>query len=151
MLYGLYDSIYFHHLFIHWFTLKLLTMFSYCNAEINIWNTNIRSFVSHSYSIFSFFIVVTVVVETGFLLVYLSLSWNLLCRPCWPQSHRDLPTSAPQVLVLKVCTTTTPPSVSFLRIIHIIFLRVSINWHFYQQCIFLFLHVFTNTWYHLSF
>ena len=28
-----------------------------------------------------------------------------LCKPGWPQTHRDLPASASQVLGLKVCTT----------------------------------------------
>jgi hypothetical protein len=40
--------------------------------------------------------------------VYLWLSWNKFCRPGWPQTHRDLPASAFQVLRLKVCATTTP-------------------------------------------
>ncbi|CAO2628824.1 hypothetical protein LEMLEM_LOCUS20187, partial [Lemmus lemmus] len=35
-----------------------------------------------------------------------SLSYNLLCRPGWPQTHRDPPVSASQVLGLKVCSAT---------------------------------------------
>ena len=30
-----------------------------------------------------------------------------LCRPSWPQTHRDPPASASQVLILKACATTT--------------------------------------------
>ena len=33
------------------------------------------------------------------------LSWNSLCRPGWPLTHRDLLASAFQVLGLKACTT----------------------------------------------
>jgi hypothetical protein len=38
--------------------------------------------------------------------VYLLLSWNLLCRPGWSQTHRNPPASASPVLGLKTCTTT---------------------------------------------
>jgi hypothetical protein len=31
------------------------------------------------------------------------LSWNLLCKPGWPHTYRDLPSSSSQVLELKVC------------------------------------------------
>ena len=34
------------------------------------------------------------------------LSWNLLYRPGWPQTHRDPPTSASPVLGLKECAST---------------------------------------------
>lgn len=34
------------------------------------------------------------------------LSWNLLYRPVWPQIHKDVPTSASQVLASKVCITS---------------------------------------------
>ena len=33
------------------------------------------------------------------------LPWNLLCRPCWPQTHRDLPASNSQVLEQKASAT----------------------------------------------
>jgi hypothetical protein len=36
------------------------------------------------------------------------LSWNSLCSPGWPQSHRDPSASAFQMLGLKACAT--PPS-----------------------------------------
>ncbi|XP_050006399.1 XK-related protein 8 isoform X2 [Alexandromys fortis] len=39
--------------------------------------------------------------------VSLWLSWNSLCRPDWPLTHRDPPASASRVLGLKVCTATT--------------------------------------------
>lgn len=32
--------------------------------------------------------------------------WDLLCRPCWPQTQRDPPVSTTQVLGLKACITT---------------------------------------------
>ena len=35
------------------------------------------------------------------------------CRPGWPQTHRDLPTSASQVLGLKVCTSTARLAAEF--------------------------------------
>ena len=40
------------------------------------------------------------------LTVWFWLPWNLLCRQGWHRPPRDLPTSASQVLGLKVCTTT---------------------------------------------
>ena len=36
-----------------------------------------------------------------------------LCRPDWPQTHRDPPASASRVLRLKACTTTAQPASSF--------------------------------------
>jgi len=33
------------------------------------------------------------------------LAWNSLCRPDWPQTHRDPPASASLVLGWKVCST----------------------------------------------
>jgi hypothetical protein len=35
-----------------------------------------------------------------------SLTWNSICRPGWPRTHRDLPISASQMLRLGACTTT---------------------------------------------
>ena len=46
--------------------------------------------------------------ETGFLCLTV-LTGNSLCRPCWPRTHRDLPTFAFQVLGLKACATTVRP------------------------------------------
>jgi hypothetical protein len=43
------------------------------------------------------------------------LSWNLLYRPGWPQTHKYPPASAFQVLVLKVWTMTLRQEESFLR------------------------------------
>jgi hypothetical protein len=39
--------------------------------------------------------------------VYPWLPWKLLCRPSWPQNHRDLPVSVSRVLGLKACATTS--------------------------------------------
>jgi hypothetical protein len=50
--------------------------------------------------------------ETSFLILW--LSWNLLCRPGWPRTHRYLPTSASWVLWLKACATTDCPRFWFL-------------------------------------
>jgi hypothetical protein len=36
-----------------------------------------------------------------------SMSWNSVCTPEWPQTHRDQPASAFQVLGLKACPTIT--------------------------------------------
>ena len=38
--------------------------------------------------------------------MFLWLSWNLLCRPRWPGTHRDPTASASQVQGLKACATT---------------------------------------------
>ena len=46
------------------------------------------------------------VFETGFLCVFEGCSGTSSCRPGWPQTHRDSPASASQVLVLTVCATT---------------------------------------------
>ncbi|EGW14713.1 hypothetical protein I79_019557 [Cricetulus griseus] len=46
----------------------------------------------------------------GFSVLLWSLSWNLICRPGWPQNHRDLPASASQVLGLKVWATNAQPT-----------------------------------------
>ena len=40
------------------------------------------------------------------------LSWNSLCRPCWPCTQKS--TSASQVLGLKLCTTNTLQILPFL-------------------------------------
>lgn len=50
---------------------------------------------------------------------------NLLCSPCWLQSHRDLPASASWVLEIKARTTTSQPD-------HNIFKRASVAG--YQLC-----------------
>jgi len=42
------------------------------------------------------------------------LPWNFLCRPCWPQIHKDWLASASWVLGLKVCTMTPCILVEFL-------------------------------------
>ena len=34
------------------------------------------------------------------------LAWNSVCRPSWPQTHRDLPASISQVLRLKAHNTS---------------------------------------------
>lgn len=36
-----------------------------------------------------------------FLTVYFCLAWNLLCRPGWPKTHRNLPASLSQLLDIK--------------------------------------------------
>ena len=40
---------------------------------------------------------------------------TISCRPGWPQTHRDPPASASQVLGLKVCTATTQILVTILK------------------------------------
>jgi hypothetical protein len=50
------------------------------------------------------------------------------CRPGWVRTHRDLPTSASQVLGLKACTTLTTPShtcLSFFVFLYFILHMVS--------------------------
>ena len=37
------------------------------------------------------------------------LAWISICRPSWPQTHKDPPASASQVLWLKAYTTTAQP------------------------------------------
>jgi hypothetical protein len=40
------------------------------------------------------------VLRQGFSVQQLKLSWNSLCRPGWPHTHRDLPASASRVMGL---------------------------------------------------
>ena len=54
---------------------------------------------------FSLFVCCFVFLKQGFS-VYPWLSWNSLSRPNWPQTHRDLPAAASQLLRLKACATT---------------------------------------------
>jgi hypothetical protein len=49
-------------------------------------------------------------------LCHLDLPGNLLCKPGWPQTHRDAPASASQVLELKVCVTTIQLSVVLFKL-----------------------------------
>ena len=42
------------------------------------------------------------------------LFWDSLCRPGWPQTHRDPPASSSQILELKVCTIMPYSWVTFI-------------------------------------
>jgi hypothetical protein len=41
------------------------------------------------------------------LTLHTRLAWNSQCTPGWPGTHKDPPSSASQVLELKVCDTTS--------------------------------------------
>jgi hypothetical protein len=72
--------------------------------------------------------------------------WNSLCRPGWPQTHRDPPASASQVLGLKVCITiprrlyTCSPPVSTSHVLRLLvkatesFFFFSILWDRVSLC-----------------
>ena len=53
-----------------------------------------------------FYIILFHFFETGILCSFGACPGTSSCRPGWLHTHRDLPTSASQVLGLKACTTT---------------------------------------------
>jgi hypothetical protein len=61
---------------------------------------------SHHWNDWDFFFFFFCFWRQGFF-VQVWLSWNLICRPSWPWTLKDLPASTSLVLRLKACTTTT--------------------------------------------
>lgn len=81
-----------------------------CPLSLGFWLWAVYAVSFLLLSLFGF-VVVLVFLFVCFLWYDLSTCWH--CRPAWPQSHRDLPTSSSLVLGSKAFTTMLSISVTF--------------------------------------